>query len=80
MDDSFLKRVLSEWFRDRKKEQAHAEIVSLSIMVDRSDNLFILRRLPPVLSLRALDHEFTRFQKGLSMQRLLEKLPDCSIN
>jgi hypothetical protein len=32
MDDLFLKRVLFEWLRDRKKEQALAEIVSLNIL------------------------------------------------
>jgi hypothetical protein len=29
MDDLFLNRMLFEWLRDRQKEQAHAEIVSL---------------------------------------------------
>ena len=28
MDDLFLKRVLFEWLRDRKKKQAHTEITS----------------------------------------------------
>jgi hypothetical protein len=31
MNDPFLKRVLSEWFRDRKKEQACAETVLLEL-------------------------------------------------
>ena len=32
MDDLFLKRVLFEWLRDRWKEQALIEIVSLNIL------------------------------------------------
>jgi hypothetical protein len=69
MDDSFLKRVLSEWFRDRKKEQEQAEIVSFEAIVDLAKNPLILQRLSSVLSLRAIDHEFTRFKKGLSMTK-----------
>ena len=63
MDDPLLKRVLSEWIRDRKKERAEAETKSLKKITDRTENLLIFQRLFPVLSLRALDYEFTRFKK-----------------
>jgi len=44
MDDLFLKRVLFEWFRDRLKEQAHAEITSLKEIADCVTNLLIFQR------------------------------------
>jgi hypothetical protein len=60
MDDLFLKRVLFEWLRDRYKEQAHSEIISLKDMADRVANLLIFQRQVPVLSLRALATSFIR--------------------
>ena len=60
MDDLFLKRVLFEWLRDRWKEQAHAEIVSLKEIKDCMANLLIFQRLISVLSLRTLATRFIR--------------------
>jgi len=54
MDDFFLKRVLFEWLRNRLKEQAHAEIVSLKEIEDSMAHLLIFQRLIPVLFLRPL--------------------------
>jgi hypothetical protein len=73
MDDSFFKWVLFEWIRDRKKEQAHAKTIRFNENADRKVDFLIFQRLSPVLSLRALDHEFTQFKKGSSMKRLFIK-------
>jgi hypothetical protein len=54
MDDLLLKWVLFEWLRDCKKEQAHAEIVSLKEISNCIANLFNFQRLIPFLSLRSL--------------------------
>jgi len=65
MDDSFFRRVLFEWIRARKKEQARAETIVLKVIVNFEENPHIFQRLSPVLYLRALDHEFTRLKKRI---------------
>jgi hypothetical protein len=78
MDDLFLKRVLFEWPRDRWKEQAHAEIVSLKEIKDCMANLLIFQRLIPVLSLRTLVTSSRGLKKDYPWSDYLEKLPDPS--
>jgi len=63
MDDLFLKWVLFEWYRDRLKEQAHAEIASLKEIKDCMASLLIFQRLTPVLSLRTLATSFIRLRR-----------------
>jgi len=63
MDDLFLKWVLFEWYRDRLKEQAHAEIASLKEIKDCMASLLIFQRLIPVLSLRTLATSFIRLRR-----------------
>ena len=63
MDDLFFKRVLFEWLRDRRKEEVHAEIVSLKEIIDPTVNSLILQRLVSVLSLRALVMSFIRLRR-----------------
>jgi hypothetical protein len=68
--------VLFEWIRARKKEQAQAETISLKAIAALAENLLFLKRLSPVISLRALGHEFTRFKKDSSMKRISGKQLD----
>jgi hypothetical protein len=70
--------VLFEWLRDRKKEQAHAEIVSLRDIDDCMANPLILKRLIPGHSLRALAESSRGLKKDYSWSDYLEKLPDPS--
>ncbi len=80
MDNLFLKRVLFEWLRDRKKEQAHAEIASFKEIEDCMANLLIFQRLIPVLSLRTLATSSRGLKKDYPWSDYLEKLPDPSNN
>jgi hypothetical protein len=75
MDDLLLKWVLFEWLRDCKKEQAHAEIVSLKEISNCIANLFNFQRLIPFLSLRSLAISSRVLKKRLSMERLFRKTP-----
>ena len=78
MDDLFLNRVLFEWFRDREKEQTHAEITSLKEIADRTVNLLIFQRLISVLSLRAVATSSRVLKKDYPWSDYSEKLPDPS--
>jgi hypothetical protein len=79
MDDLFLKRVLFEWLRDRRKEEVHAEIASLKEIIDPTVNSLILQRLVSVLSLRALVMSSRGLKKDCPWSDDLEKLPASSI-
>lgn len=78
MDDLLLKWVLFEWLRDFKKEEAHAEILSLKEISDCIANLFNFQRLIPFLSLRSLATSSRVFKKDYPWGVYLEKLSDSS--
>jgi hypothetical protein len=71
--------VLFEWYRDRLKEQAHAEIASLKEIKNCMASLLIFQRLIPVLSLRTLAMSSRGLKKDYPLSDYLEKLPNPSI-
>jgi hypothetical protein len=59
--------MLFEWLRDRWKEQAHAEIVSLKEILRWCGEPFDFSKIIFCSFFTNLCHEFMRFKKRLSM-------------
>ena len=75
----FYKRVLFEWIRARKKEQAYAETVSLKAIAACAANLLIIKDCPLFFLNEPLTTSSRDLKKDYPSSDFLEKHPEGSI-